>query len=231
MAAIAWARLPVVPEACWGLLPAHDACGQGRAPAKGRRGLAAGPRLGSAALLRRSACVQNIEEAGLSRWKPAATFLQVKAVREAAGAAGAALVASINAHAVKAATGLLLAGTEQGLKWQARAGALKLLGSLAKRAPSVSTACRPRCMCCSVRAPPPPLGRRLFWLRLRSGGAFRPWLRPAACSTPLSVDRPARALPPSCFAAQEFAHCMVAVVPRVSECMVDIRPEASPPPV
>lgn len=47
----------------------------------------------------------------------------------------------------------------QGLKWQARAGALALLGQLAKRAPA------------------------------------------------------------------EFAHCMVAVVPRVSECMVDIRQE------
>lgn len=62
-------------------------------------------------------------------------------MREAAAAAGAALVASINSHATKAAAGLLLAGTEQGLKWQARAGALKLLGGLAKRAPAVSVVC------------------------------------------------------------------------------------------
>ncbi|PRW20411.1 elongation factor EF-3 isoform B [Chlorella sorokiniana] len=86
---------------------------------------------------------------------------KVKAVREAAAAAGAALIAALNPHAAKAATGLLLAGTEQGLKWQARAGALVLLGQLAKRAPA------------------------------------------------------------------EFAHCMVAVVPRVSECMVDIRQEVA----
>ncbi|KAI7836488.1 hypothetical protein COHA_009640 [Chlorella ohadii] len=86
---------------------------------------------------------------------------KVKAVRDAAAAAGSALVAALNPHATKAAAGLLLAGTEQGLKWQARAGALALLGQLAKRAPA------------------------------------------------------------------EFAHCMVAVVPRVSECMVDIRQEVA----
>ncbi len=71
---------------------------------------------------------------------------KVKAVREAAAAAGAALVASINSHATKAAAGLLLAGTEQGLKWQARAGALKLLGGLAKRAPAVSAGYFARCV-------------------------------------------------------------------------------------
>lgn len=61
-------------------------------------------------------------------------------MREAAAAAAAALINSINPHATKATVGLLLAGTEQGLKWQARAGALSLLGALAKRAPAVSPA-------------------------------------------------------------------------------------------
>ena len=66
---------------------------------------------------------------------------KVKAVREAAAAAGAALLAALNPHATRAAVGLLLAGSEQGLKWQARAAALALLEALAKRAPSVSTGC------------------------------------------------------------------------------------------
>ncbi|KAL4853476.1 Elongation factor 3 [Chlorella vulgaris] len=86
---------------------------------------------------------------------------KVKAVREAAAVAGQALINSLNPHATKAAVELLLKGTEQGLKWQARAAALALLGALAKAAPS------------------------------------------------------------------EFAHCMVAVVPRVSECMVDTRGEVA----
>lgn len=61
-------------------------------------------------------------------------------MREAASAAGVALIACLNPHATKAAVGLLLAATEVGgLKWQARAGALNLLGALAKKAPSVST--------------------------------------------------------------------------------------------
>ena len=38
---------------------------------------------------------------------------QVKAVREAAAAAGSALVATLNPHAANAAAGLLLAGAEQ----------------------------------------------------------------------------------------------------------------------
>lgn len=52
--------------------------------------------------------------------------------------AGQALINSLNPHATKAAVELLLKGTEQGLKWQARAAALALLGALAKAAPSVS---------------------------------------------------------------------------------------------
>jgi hypothetical protein len=52
--------------------------------------------------------------------------------------AGQALINSLNSHATKAAVELLLKGTEQGLKWQARAAALALLGALAKAAPSVS---------------------------------------------------------------------------------------------
>jgi hypothetical protein len=67
-----------------------------------------------------------------------ACWPQVKAVREAAAAAGAAQIASMNAHATGAAVRLLLAGTEQGLKWQARAAALGLLEQLAKRNPGVS---------------------------------------------------------------------------------------------
>lgn len=86
---------------------------------------------------------------------------KVKTVREAAAAAGKSLITSINGHATKVAVGVLLTGMEQKIKWQARCGALKLLGQLAKRCPG------------------------------------------------------------------EFAHCMVAVVPRVSECMVDVRPEVS----
>lgn len=67
----------------------------------------------------------------------------MKAVREAAAGAGAALVGSLNPHATRAAVGLLLAGTEQGLKWQARAAALGLLGSLATKAPQASaTTCQ-----------------------------------------------------------------------------------------
>ena len=69
---------------------------------------------------------------------PALPPLQVKTVREAAAAAGSALIASLNLHSTKAACALLLAGSEQGLKWQARAASLTLLGALASRAPGVS---------------------------------------------------------------------------------------------
>ena len=59
-------------------------------------------------------------------------------MREAAAAAGKALIAALNPHATKAAVALLLTGAEVGLKWQARAAALTLLGELAKKAPGVS---------------------------------------------------------------------------------------------
>jgi len=142
----------------------------------------------------------------------------------------------------------------QGLKWQARAGALALLGQLAKRAPGVSgtvgciSACAPlalalaasRCWELGQRW----LRRRLAWAVAFSKQALQfcsrcnlqlicmllctiPWVccarpahcYPSNCCTPLTPPRCA------CCAVQEFAHCMVAVVPRVSECMVDIRQE------
>lgn len=51
--------------------------------------------------------------------------------------------------------------------------------------------------------------------------ALRAWLPPCLGGAPMPFF-----LPALLSSLQEFAHCMVAVVPRVSECMVDTRPEA-----
>ena len=232
--------------------------------------------------------------------------LQVKAVREAAAAAGAALVSALNPHATRAAVALLLAGAEQGLKWQARAGALGLLGKLASKAPAVSAgpargrecggACclergggrapgllagraekaparserRAGVRCAAAVAPTEartPLGSR-FNRSTPSLHCHQPPQDCARCTVaavplasshhpmhlcpssdagvcalhggggaPRLLPQPMHLCPPSDDffyyfikssarpRMQEFAHCMVAVVPRVSECMVDIRQE------
>ena len=59
---------------------------------------------------------------------------RASSVREAATAAGRALVAALNPHAARVAVGHLLAGVAAGKRWQAQAAALSLFAALARRA-------------------------------------------------------------------------------------------------
>jgi hypothetical protein len=149
---------------------------------------------------------------------PALPPLQVKAVREAAAAAGSALIASLNLHSTKAACALLLAGSEQGLKWQARAASLTLLGALASRAPGVSDRAFEAARAAVQRGAAGAVGRS-WGSRACQLGDQR-----GTCGNPAAVCLVSKGIPPHPNAASQsptqLAHCcgkgLLIVLPAIS---------------
>lgn len=66
--------------------------------------------------------------------------LQSGAVREAAAAAGQAVIASLNPHASRVVSDMLCECTAAAPRWQIKVAALDLLASLATRNPEVRAA-------------------------------------------------------------------------------------------